>query len=74
MLLTTIKQYLKHQPPQSLLALSQQFQVQADIMRDMLAILVRKGQVKKCAKTARCGTKCQACTVLTTEMYEWKTG
>jgi hypothetical protein len=71
MLLSDIKQYLKNQPRQTLLELSRQFQVEADVMREMLAILVRKGQVSRCTKTPNCGTKCNQCTVLVTETYEW---
>lgn len=70
MLLSDIKQHLKNQPRQTLLALSQRFQIETDIMRDMLAVLIRKGQIKQCTKTPRCGTKCHQCTTLVTEMYE----
>lgn len=73
MLLSDIKQYLQNQPSQTLLALSRHFQIEADVLRDMLAVLVRKGQVKQCTKTPRCGTKCHQCTLLVTEMYEWNT-
>jgi DNA-binding IclR family transcriptional regulator len=71
MLLSDIKHYLQHQPGQTLLELSRQFQVEVNVLREMLAVLIRKGQVRQCTKTPRCGTKCHQCAVLTTEMYEW---
>lgn len=71
MLLSNIKQYLQHQPGQTVLELSRQFQIEVNVLREMLALLIRKGQVRQCMKTPRCGTKCQQCSVLTTEMYEW---
>lgn len=71
MLLAEVKQHLQYSHSQSLLELSQRFQITADVMRDMLAILVRKGQVKQCTKTPRCGVKCNQCSIVTTEIYEW---
>lgn len=71
MLLSDIKHYLQNQPSQTLLELSRRFQIEANVLRDMLAILVRKGQVRQCTKTPCCGTKCNQCTALATEMYEW---
>lgn len=71
MLLSEIKQHLQHHHKQNLWQLSRQFNVTADVMRDMLALLVRKGQVRQCTKTPRCGSKCNQCDVLITETYEW---
>jgi DNA-binding IclR family transcriptional regulator len=71
MLLSDIKQYLQQQPGQTLLDLSRQFRIEINVLREMLAVLVRKGQVRQCTKTPRCGTKCQQCSVVITEMYEW---
>lgn len=74
MLLSDIKTYLKKQGQQSLLQLSRQFNVQTDIIQDMLNLLVRKGQVRLCMKTPRCGKQCSQCSVLVTQIYEWVEG
>lgn len=71
MLLAEIKNYLRTQPRVSLFELSKQFDVQGTVMRDMLNVLVRKGQIRQCTKTPRCGVKCHQCSALTIEMYEW---
>jgi hypothetical protein len=71
MLLSDIKQYLQQQPGQTLLALSRQFHVEITVLREMLGVLIRKGKVRQCTKTPRCGTKCHQCTALVTEIYEW---
>ncbi len=71
MLLSDIKQYLQQQSGQTLLELSRQFKIEINVLREMLSVLVRKGQVRQCTKTPRCGTKCQQCSVVSTEIYEW---
>jgi putative ferrous iron transport protein C len=71
MLLSDIRNYLKIRHSSSLFELSREFDVEAGALRDMLMILVKKGQVRICAKTPRCRTQCQQCSELVTEMYEW---
>lgn len=71
MLLSDIKAHLKTQGQQSLFQLSRQFDVQPDILKDMLNLLIRKGQVRQCMKTPRCGKQCGQCSVLVTQLYEW---
>ncbi len=70
-MLADIKQCLRAQHMVSLFDLTKRFNVQPDALRDMLDILIRKGQVRKCTKTPQCGTQCQKCSVLFTELYEW---
>lgn len=70
MLLSDIKNYLKTQGQQSLLQLSRQFSIQTDIIEDMLNLLIRKGQVRMCMKTPRCGKQCGKCPVMVTQIYE----
>lgn len=72
MLISRLKDHLRMCKRASLLELTKSFNVNADVMRDMLGILVRKGQIKKCMKTPACGVKCAQCDVLSVEMYEWQ--
>lgn len=71
MLLSDIKQYLQQQKMLSLAELSQQFQTDAETMHNMLGVLIRKGQVRRCAKTPSCGTTCNQCILATVQFYEW---
>jgi len=70
-MLTEIKNYLHNHQRSSLLELSRRFDVNSQVMRDMLKVLMRKGWVKQCMKTPRCGVKCSQCDVITVEIYEW---
>lgn len=70
-MLAEIKQFLKAKGPHSALQLANQFNMQANALQPMLALLVRKGQLRVCLKTPRCGTQCSQCSVLQTQIYEW---
>lgn len=71
MLLSDIKRHLQNKGQQSLLELSRTFNIQSAVVQDMLAVLIRKGQVRVCMKTPRCGTQCSQCSALVTQNYEW---
>lgn len=71
MLIAELKQRLQQQQTMSLFEMMSALNLKPDVLRDMLAILERKGQVRRCMKTPRCGTKCQKCSVFVTELYEW---
>jgi len=71
MLLSNIKRCLQRQSGQTLLELSRQFQIDSHVLREMLSVLVRKGQIRQCTKTPQCGTACHQCVAIETEVYEW---
>ncbi len=71
MLLSDIKNYLKTQGQQNLAQLSHRFKVEPGVLKEMLALLERKGQVRLCMKTPKCGTQCSQCSVMVTQLYEW---
>ena len=72
MLIADIKNQLRQQSQaMSLMEMSTKLKVQPEILRDMLALLIRKGQVRMCMKTPRCGTQCSQCSLAVMEMYEW---
>jgi putative ferrous iron transport protein C len=71
MILITLKQYLKQQRLVSMLELTQHFNVDSDIIRSMLQLFIRKGNVQKKTKTNLCGSKCAKCHPHMTELYEW---
>ena len=51
--------------------LTVRFNTEADIIRDMLRIWIRKGKVCCKQRTENCGSSCSRCSPLMTEMYEW---
>jgi putative ferrous iron transport protein C len=69
--LLEIKNYLMRVRIASLSSLCTYFNCESELLRNMLGHWVRKGCVRKCAKTANCGTKCVQCSPLVTEIYEW---
>jgi FeoC like transcriptional regulator len=71
MLLSDLRNYLREHQSCSLVELTLRFDTAADILRDMLGVLIRKQQVRQCLKTPACGVKCSQCNVLETELYEW---
>ncbi len=71
MMLSDIKKYLIKHKSGSLYELSQYFNVTPDIMRDMLAIWVRKDQVTCFTKESIC-KQCNKCDPIQFEMYAWK--
>lgn len=71
MILIELKQYLQNTKAASLSELVQRFNTEPALLRDMLGHWIRKGRVRQCAKTPSCGSKCQKCSVLVTELYEW---
>ncbi len=73
MILQQLQTYLCTHPQTSLEELSRQFKTDADALREMLNLLIRKGRVQKLAsKPCR---SCHSCAPESLEMYEWiKTG
>lgn len=71
MLLFDLRNYLRDRHRCSLVELTLRFDTAADVLRDMLSVLIRKQQVRQCVKKPACGVKCNQCSVLETELYEW---
>lgn len=69
--LIDIKNYLQSIKVSNLFHLSTYFNMDPDILRDMLQHWERKGCIRKSGKTDNCGTKCSKCSPLLTEIYEW---
>lgn len=71
MILSDLRTYLKQQHRVALRDLSVHFNIDADALRGMLSKWVNKGQVRKTALEAACGTHCCKCDASLTEIYEW---
>ena len=71
MILSDIRDYLKQRGQCTLSDIALHFDTDADAIRGMLDIWVRKGKVEKVSATESCGTSCQSCDPATTEVYIW---
>jgi len=73
MILSDLRDYLKQQQRVTLHDLMIHFRMDADALRGMLAVWMRKGKVKKnVPDSAACGTSCCKCDPTLTELYEWQ--
>lgn len=71
MILADLKNYLHEQHIVSLNDLVIHFDTDQDTLRDMLEILIRKGQVRKIQEAEVHCRKCAQCHMLAAELYEW---
>ena len=71
MILSDIRDYLKERSQCTLSDIALHFDTNADAVRGMLDVWIRKGKVEKNYATASCGTSCQACDPAATEVYSW---
>ncbi len=71
MILSQVRDYLKQRGQCTLSDIALHFDTDADAVRGMLDIWVRKGKVEKRSATASCGTSCQSCDPAATEVYFW---
>ncbi|PCI06601.1 MAG: sugar metabolism transcriptional regulator [Gammaproteobacteria bacterium] len=71
MILSDIRNYLKQRNQCTLSDIALHFDTDADAVRGMLDIWIKKGKIEKSYATASCGTSCQACDPAATEVYFW---
>lgn len=71
MILAELRDYLKQQHRLTLAEMANHFDVEADVLRGMLAKWIAKGKVKKLDMGGACGTTCSKCDPALTEIYEW---
>lgn len=69
-LLGQLKKYLMEVKSANILDLSRQLQTDVAVVRDMLQLFIRKGQVCQQVSPAKCG-QCQKCDPLRMEIYVW---
>ncbi|MBE9568289.1 MAG: FeoC-like transcriptional regulator [Proteobacteria bacterium] len=71
MILSQIRDYLKQRGQCTLSDIALHFDTDADAVRGMLDVWIRKGKVERRSATASCGTSCQSCDPASTEVYFW---
>lgn len=71
MILSQVRDYLKQRGQCSLSDIALHFDTNADAVRGMLDVWMRKGKVEKHTATTSCGTSCKSCDPASTEIYSW---
>ncbi len=71
MIFSEVRDYLKQRGQCTLSDVALHFDTDANAVRGMLDIWIKKGKVEKRSATASCGTSCQSCDPATTEVYFW---
>ena len=71
MILSEVRDYLKQRGQCTLSDIALHFDTDANAVRGMLDIWIKKGKVEKRSATDSCGTSCQSCDPATTEVYTW---
>lgn len=71
MILSQVRDYLKQRGQCTLSDIALHFDTDANAVRGMLEIWIKKGKVEKRSATASCGTSCQSCDPAATEVYVW---
>jgi alpha-tubulin suppressor-like RCC1 family protein len=71
MILSQVRDYLKQRGQCTLSDIALHFDSDADAVRGMLDVWIKKGKVEKRSATGSCGTSCQSCDPASTEVYIW---
>ena len=71
MILSDIRDYLKERGQCTLSDIALHFDTDADAIRGMLDIWIKKGKIERHAATDSCGTSCQSCDPAAIEVYSW---
>jgi len=71
MILSEVRDYLKSRSQATLSDIALHFDTDADAVRGMMEIWIRKGKIRKRSATDSCGSSCNSCEPEATEIYEW---
>lgn len=71
MILSQVSDYLKTHGRVALIDLALHLDADPDALREMLAVLEKKGRVRKLAAGTTCAGGCHKCNPASVELYEW---
>jgi hypothetical protein len=71
MILSELKEFMRENRTTNMFYLVTHFSMEPEPIRDMLELLIQKGQVKKVEKDSAHCASCNQCHPLMFEMYEW---
>ncbi len=72
MILSHLSDYLKAHRRAALTDMATALDATPDALREMLAVLERKGRVHKLPGGTACGGGCNKCSPSSVELYEWR--
>jgi hypothetical protein len=73
-ILSDIKAYLQARGQATLSDMMVHFNADAEALRPMLDVWVRKGKLERFSVSPDCGGNCNLCAPEATEIYRWKSG
>lgn len=71
MMLLELKRYLSQVKAANLQQLCQHFNTEPEFTRLLLQQWIKKGKVRKAEPLPGCGSSCNKCSPLVTEIYQW---
>jgi len=71
MILSDLKAYLQERSQATLADMAVHFDAEADAVRAMLDVWIRKGKAERFTVSPDCGGHCTRCAPETTEIYRW---
>lgn len=71
MILSEVRNYLRERSQATLSDIALHFDTDADAVRGMMDVLIRKGKIRRRSATNSCGSSCNQCEPIATEIYEW---
>ena len=71
MILTQVRDYLKHRRQAPLRDMALEFGMDQDALRPIIEQWVAKGKVEKLPEGSACGGGCNSCEPQTIELYQW---
>ena len=71
MILARVTDYLKTHRRAALIDMATGLDATPEALREMLAVLERKGRVHKLPAGTACGSGCNKCSPSSVELYEW---
>ncbi len=71
MILSRVSDYLRERHRASVIDMAHGLDATPEALKGMLAILERKGRVRRLPAGTGCGSGCCKCDPATLEMYEW---
>ena len=71
MILSEVRDYLAGRKRVALMDMAYRFDADPEALRGMLAVLERKGRVRRLPPGTACSSSCNKCDEATVEIFEW---
>jgi hypothetical protein len=74
MILAEISNYIRERERASVADIANRFDTDPEVVRQMLAVLLRKQRIHRVPNITACGSNCRQCDPASTELYAWGPG